>query len=592
MRCGIILLLVSVCTLCSESAALSNSESVNTDTQINVMHKAGQTFITWTENGDVNSKYNLYAYNKPITADNLGSAKLAAVGIPSGTGADLILEQWKPLPIIYAKKDIYSSDWYYDILVADEARLGHPKQGYVTSTFGKPLSPGTGLYVRNITNPETTYYAIAILDQTGKPAGPVISTVSPVEEKPGKPEPVLEKLKKCDTGETVRYYTHWSTKDISLKENMPFKFEVQTGSGVGKGKPSSLVILLHGAGGAETLPVPIGENFIVIVPNNYTPGFPFVYDWWYGYNTECIGGDPAKGVNVNFTEKRLLYIIDWAKSAFDIDENRVYLTGGSMGGTGTINFGLRHPEIFAAIYANVPHTSMGDGVSDHESWFAGMWGKRADAVKTNEGINIWDRLNMTAYVADPKNDIPFVKTLNSRVDPAMPWQQIPPFVKAMNDARRGFVSGWGVGMHNLAFEHRPVLTRKFDPFRIVKNESYPAFSNTSINDDPGNGGKENGTLTGQMGGGFDWQILADEKNKWSAKISNITDPKVDVTADITPRRLQKLKVVDNKKYFYTNTDSQGNLLQSGYIEPDDLKLLILNKITITPEGNTVTVIRK
>lgn len=592
MRYGFLFLPVLVLTLYSEPAAFADKSTQNIDTRINVIHKSGQTFITWTEDTDANIEYNLYASDKPITADNLDSAKLVAREIPAGTGNDLILEQWKPLPIIYARKDQYSSDWYYDVLVADAERLGKPKQGYVISTFGKPLSPGTGLYVRNIENPGTTYYAVAAVDQTGKLAGSVISADSPVEEKPGKPEPVLEKLKKCDTGETIRYYTHWSDKKIALKENMPFKFEVQTGVEVGKGKPSSLVILLHGAGGAETLPVPIGENFIVIVPNNYTPGFPFVYDWWYGYNTESYGGDPKKGVNVNFTEKRLLYIIEWAKSAFDIDENRIYLTGASMGGTGTINFGLRHPEIFAAIYANVPHTNTGDGVSDHESWFAAMWGKRADAVKTNEGINIWDRLNMTAYIADPKNEIPFVKTLNSREDPAMPWQQIPPFVKAMNAARRGFVSGWGVGMHNLAFEHRPVITRKFDPFRIVKNESYPAFSNSSINDDPGNGDKENGTLTGQMGGGFDWQILADEKNKWSAKISNITDPAINVTADITPRRLQKLKVADNKKYFYTNTDSQGNLLQSGNIEPDDLKLLTLKQIIITPEGNTITLTRK
>ena len=556
------------------------------------IHKHGQTFITWTEDADPNARYNLYASDRPITADNLAATKLVAVGIPSGTGVDALAEQRKPLPMQIYVKDQFSSDWYANISGADPALMDEAKHGYAIGTFGKHLAPATALYVRNIETPGTTYYAVAKADQNGSVAGSLVAAAGPVDEKPGRPEPVLERLKRYDSGETVRYYTHWATKDMSLKDNMPFKFELQTGSGVGKGKPSPLVLLLHGGGGAETLPIPIEDNFILIVPNNYTPGFPHVYDFWFGYNTECYGGGLKKGVNVNFTEKRLLYILDWAKSAFDVDENRIYLTGGSMGGTGTLNFGLRHPEIFAALYANVPHTNMGGGEAPHDAWFLRLWGERSDAVKTNEGVNVWDRFNSIAYVADPRNDIPFVKTLNSREDPAMPWREIPPFIKALNGTRRGFVSGWGVGPHNLPFDRRPMLARKFDPFQIAKNESYPAFSNTSINDDPGNGDKDNGTVTGQMGGGFDWRILTDEERVWSARISHISDPQTGVTADITLRRLQKLRVVDNRKYVYTNTDSNGNLLQTGTIEPDDLDLLTLSKITITSSGNTITVAGK
>jgi pimeloyl-ACP methyl ester carboxylesterase len=330
----------------------------------------------------------------------------------------------------------------------------------------------------------------------------------------------------------------------------------------------------------------------MIVPNNYTPGFPFVYDWWYGYNTNCYSGDVTKGVNINFSERRLLYIIEWAKSEFNIDENRIYLTGASMGGTGTLNFGLRHPEIFAAIFANVPHTNTGDGVSDHEVWFAGMWGKRSDKVKTSEGINIWDRLNMTAYVSNPANEIPYVKTVSARADVAMPWRQIPPFVRAMNDARRGIVSGWGPGVHNLAFEDRPVFERKFDIYKLAKNVSYPAFSNSSMNDDPGNGDAANGAPMGQMDGGYDWKILSDEKNLWSAEIKTYDDVKTVATTDITPRRLQKLIVKKGIEYNYTNRDHSGNILQSGYIEADDTNLLTIKEIKISSESNIITISRK
>ena len=38
-----------------------------------------------------------------------------------------------------------------------------------------------------------------------------------------------------------------------------------------------------------------------------------------------------------------------ARKLFSVDDNRVYLTGESMGGWGTWNVATRHPELFAAI---------------------------------------------------------------------------------------------------------------------------------------------------------------------------------------------------------------------------------------------------
>ncbi|MHB1457270.1 MAG: alpha/beta hydrolase-fold protein [Armatimonadota bacterium] len=561
---------------------------------ITATHKSGQTFVIWSEKSDSNIHYNLYRSDKAITTENLKSAKLIASQIPSGSGVDLLAKQHLNLPYIKPIKDTMGPDWYQIVDVAQPADPA-PK-GLVVSTFGKPLPIGTGLYVYNISAPGISYYAITTVDKSGNEDRTITpgvnATASSVKEIPATPKPIMERLKKTESGETFKYYTHWSTKDIALKENISFKFEVQVGEDVGKGEPSSLILLLHGAGGAETLPVPTVKNVVMIVPNNYTPGFPFVYDWWYGYNTNSYGGDVTKGVNINFTEKRLLYILDWAKSEFNIDENHVYLTGTSMGGTGTLLFGLRHPEIFAAIFANVPHTNTGDGVSDHESWFAAMWGKRSDAVKTDEGINIWDRLNMTAYVSNPANEIPYVKTVSARADVAMPWRQIPAFIRAMNDARRGFISGWGPGVHNLPFEDRPEAERRFDIYKLAKNVSYPAFSNSSINDDPGNGDAADGAPMGQVDGGFDWQILADEKNMWSVEIKPYEYIKGAVVVDVTPRRLQRLQVKKDVKYYYTNKDISGNLLQSGYIEADGMNLITLKSMEISLAGNAITITRK
>ncbi|MBN2424793.1 MAG: prolyl oligopeptidase family serine peptidase [Calditrichaceae bacterium] len=48
-------------------------------------------------------------------------------------------------------------------------------------------------------------------------------------------------------------------------------------------------------------------------------------------------------------EKDVLKCIEMAKEKFNVDEDRIYLKGESMGGGGTWNVGTRHPGIFAAI---------------------------------------------------------------------------------------------------------------------------------------------------------------------------------------------------------------------------------------------------
>ncbi len=70
-------------------------------------------------------------------------------------------------------------------------------------------------------------------------------------------------------------------------------------------------------------------------------------DWWWG-------SDKYKDPDISPTDKRVIDTVKWAASQYDIDENRVYLCGNSMGGSGTLGIGMRHGDVFAAIKANVP----------------------------------------------------------------------------------------------------------------------------------------------------------------------------------------------------------------------------------------------
>ncbi|GEM_PF-4895129 len=71
-----------------------------------------------------------------------------------------------------------------------------------------------------------------------------------------------------------------------------------------------------------------------------------------------------------------LRVVEDACERFGLDRDRIYMTGGSMGGTGALRHGLRHPDVFAAV--------MGvDGWTDFRLWHK-HWYARTDAVEQIE----------------------------------------------------------------------------------------------------------------------------------------------------------------------------------------------------------------
>jgi predicted peptidase len=50
-------------------------------------------------------------------------------------------------------------------------------------------------------------------------------------------------------------------------------------------------------------------------------------------------------------------VLEMIRKEFNVDENRIYLMGHSMGGAGSIYLGVKHASIWAAIGAEAPATS-------------------------------------------------------------------------------------------------------------------------------------------------------------------------------------------------------------------------------------------
>ena len=134
-------------------------------------------------------------------------------------------------------------------------------------------------------------------------------------------------------------------------------------------KPAPLFVALHGHGASivgnyrwESMPIdPDGKCDICWIPEDFY-GLILevrdIEDFW-GIPKSCVvpkdkeGGLTPVPEEVSETERRVLEQVEWAASNLDVDRNRIYLGGASMGGSGSMGIGLPNGDVFAAVKANV-----------------------------------------------------------------------------------------------------------------------------------------------------------------------------------------------------------------------------------------------
>ena len=103
---------------------------------------------------------------------------------------------------------------------------------------------------------------------------------------------------------------------------------------------------------------------LVVQIHGYNPANPVYVRWWsadsrhpaidteFSNHQGVIYMEPHGRGNTQYLgmgDSDVLHVISEAKRLFNVDEDRVYLTGDSMGGWGTWNVASRHPDLFAAI---------------------------------------------------------------------------------------------------------------------------------------------------------------------------------------------------------------------------------------------------
>jgi hypothetical protein len=335
-------------------------------------------------------------------------------------------------------------------------------------------------------------------------------------------------------------------------------------------KNAPLYVVLHSAGhdvhSALACTKQVGNHDIYRTPDDffglYLDCRANKGDWWWGINKYP---EP----NVCPTEKRVLDTVKWVIQEYGLDANRVYLSGNSMGGSGTLGIGTRHGDIFAAIKANVPAE-----------------------VKHVSSRMYFPPRSVPADVTLP--DPPIVVDYSAQNDGWSKGHDL--FVKAMNDRSYPLILYWGPFGH--ANNHEQImkvndLINSFDWLSVKKNEPYPAFTNATTNDPLPWPDQTKEKKSGQINAFFRWKDARETPDSVSMTLFLVTPAELKTSfkipgeskADVTPRRLQKVNFKPGETIWWNFGEASGNT------KADPSGIVTIPQLTVTAEPRSLSVRR-
>jgi hypothetical protein len=589
-------------------------------TDVKAQFREGQTFITWKETGAAEARYRVWRHTAPITAENFGQAKLLAE-VPAGSSR--FREMWTSKgQILAAPKDRPNPAVEKRII----PRLAiQPVQQ--PGEAPKMLDEGTGLLVWTIKDaaPVESHYAVTTVagGQEDKTLGPG-STAGPLQEKK---EPIgavcyYIETAKNKAGQEVphrEWYIMW------------MDYELWNPRWVGYAFPFALTLDSFKQGGQCPSAHLDGIGTMNVFSAGYTNyGCADVAaqappTWYFGYGETMADGEKGETYQGNirpYIQYRILQTVLWARRKYNITDPRFIINGNSMGASGAIGFALQYPKFVTCIFANEGLTKY-DYVlrkpGDKEPMWAGsIWGNygkpelknpvkflpfgddRLDWALKHDGKNVYDIRDAARFLTDNVDtSMPLLIIGHCFQDGSIPfYSQGEHFEKAIRDCRQCFVytvsnggHGWGQVMAGSPMKE------------LVRwDESRPGFSNVpAIAGWQGDKKRpESRCYMYKVAWGVKDKPLAgkaieETEASWSLPIQYMAKPEQEeeFVCDVTPRNLQKLKVVQGDQFAYEVKSLDGSKVEAqGQITADEHGLLLVPRVPIRRAGVLVVVTKK
>lgn len=541
-------------------------------TGIQAVHRHGQTFVTWKDvaEGEAGAKYrySLYRSPQPITADNLAKAELCYHGV------------------------LFNSARLFGSAFNLKDRLDPKKPTATIEADGKPLPDGSGLAVHTVRKDGPAYYAVVATDDKYAPLTKVIPGKSATTEAVMEKVAPIQPIKLYDSKSRGVYSPQTS---ITGQKNLPMQVELHASQGQGGGAGAYGDYYLYFAtpemGWRDGLPGVFsveerrnksGNNLLLQSRDGieHPSGTRAMETFWFGYVAVPQNAADKTPRAYPFTEKRMLWVIDWAAKQYAADPEHITAGGGSMGAWGSTTFAFRHPELFAAVYPNRPRTrqkGMPSLIADNA--------KPKPVLMDDGKTDYFQRMDMVKFATEHTADLPFYAWCCGRHDGFASWQEQIDMVKALSGAHHGFAFAWNNGDHSSGAQPMEKVRKYYPPEKFARNLSYPAFANSSIDGKLGNGDPKDGDLEGGINLGFLWSAVVDEAGKWSVKLANDL-AKEEMTVDVTPRRLQKFTVKPGDKFTWSAGDA------TGAVTADAAGRVTVPKVKIKPGAETTLTISR
>jgi len=233
------------------------------------------------------------------------------------------------------------------------------------------------------------------------------------------------------------------------------------------------------------------------------------------------------------TERRLDAMMHWAGQNLSgiAAAGKTCLTGGSMGGWGTLTYGVRRPHQFAALYPDRPRWRYNGSAGNHavadypnNLTSVAVASSPALAVEDGGGTVFAQIQDVTSYVANTANKVPWIGWCVGRNDGFVQFSDHVDAVAALRSAKRGFAFAWNDGNHTTGSILAEITqSYPFGTFEIGKG--YPLFTNHSGDQDPAV------DLVGGINIGLSFRNVTESAGAWSCEVTSVLGAR---TVDVEP----------------------------------------------------------
>lgn len=284
-----------------------------------------------------------------------------------------------------------------------------------------------------------------------------------------------------------------------------------------------------------------GTNVTLVRPVDWYGNWPSAVrreSHWMGFTG--MGSSELKLI----TERRLDALVAWAKTNVpNTSATRRVLTGGSMGGWGTITYGLRRAAEFPAIYPDRPRWRYNGGTTvsianwaDQSITYA--YASAPGLAAEDGGGSAAVRKDGIAYVSNTANRVPWVGWCIGRNDGFAPFADHVAAVAAMRSAKRGFCFVWNDGNHTTG-SILAQITASYPWGLFELGKGYPLFTNHSGDQDPAV------DLVGGINEGLTFRNVVESASGWACEVTSVlgartvtVEPISTVfTATVTPQNI-------------------------------------------------------